>query len=274
VLVGHPEGVRETLGTRAASFAKERSQGLRVLLGDGLITSDGMEHARQRRRLQPVLFAAHRADWTARIVTATARSTSFWSDGEIRDVQADMLRLHRLARDPALQEALVREAAGVLGGRPPVSSDIPRLTLSRAVFAESLRLYPPAWIISRQALAGAQIGGTAIKRGTVVLLSPWVIHRDARWYRDPLAFEPRRWLAGRPSSRPFAYLPFGAGARRCVGEPLAWLEGTLALALITSNWTFGQVGTAEPSFRLGISLASREGLPVLISRRDRRVAVG
>jgi cytochrome P450 len=103
------------------------------------------------------------------------------------------------------------------------------------VFAESLRLYPPAWVITRQELADHPIGGTCIPRGAIVFVSPYLLHRDARFFAEPLAFRPERWAG--PAVRPrLAYFPFGAGPRSCIGQGLAMLEGPLVLAAIAARW--------------------------------------
>jgi cytochrome P450 len=142
-----------------------------------------------------------------------------------------------LSNHPAVDEALAREVAAIAEGRPLVASDVPRLVFTRAVLAESLRLRPPAWVLARLALAPYTAGTTLIPEGSLVIMSQYLIHRDPRWFDDPLAFRPERWLAPPPASRPkLAYFPFGAGPRSCIGEPFAWLEGTLLLATTAQRW--------------------------------------
>ena len=103
-----------------------------------------------------------------------------------------------------------------------------------------MRLYPPAWIIGRRALEPYRIDGHELPARTIVLTSQWVVHRDPRWWPDADRFEPARWMPGGsaldPSRPKFSYFPFGAGTRVCIGEPVAWLEGTLALATIARRW--------------------------------------
>jgi cytochrome P450 len=135
-------------------------------------------------------------------------------------------------------ERLGREVAMVLGSRLPESSDVAQLTYTRAVVKESLRLWPPAWVIVRRAKHAMSIAGQDIPAGALVVASPFVTHRDERYFPDPHTFDPGRWLvsggeAGRPKQ---AYFPFGAGPRACVGEHFAWLEATLVLATLAQQW--------------------------------------
>src|SRR5690606_16755617 len=113
--------------------------------------------------------------------------------------------------------------------------DLPRLRYTTAVLSEALRLYPPAWAIGRRALEDISLGGFVVPAQAVVLISPYVVHRDPRWFPEPEAFRPERWLE--ESDRPkFAYFPFGGGARVCIGERFAWMEGALLLAAIGQKW--------------------------------------
>ena len=163
-------------------------------------------------------------------------------------------------------EAALEEELSQLGGRPPRVNDLSALPYTRAVVAESIRLYPPAWAIGRRALLDVEVGGTTIKRGTIVVMSPYLIHRDARWFPEPLRFAPERWLKDDDERPRYAYFPFGAGNRICIGERFAWMEATLVLATLARRWAFrlaagGQVATA-PRFTLrpapGLRMVVRE----------------
>jgi cytochrome P450 len=141
-----------------------------------------------------------------------------------------------LSQNPQAEAAFHAELDQVLGGRLPAFDDLPQLRYTERVFAETLRLYPPAWGIGRRALEEYQVGGFLIPARSVVLTSPYAVHRDPRWFPDPLAFRPERWSTEDPSRPKFAYFPFGGGARVCIGERFAWMEGTLLLAAIGQRW--------------------------------------
>jgi cytochrome P450 len=125
----------------------------------------------------------------------------------------------------------------VLGDRAPTFEDLPGLPYTEMVLAESMRLFPPAWGMGRRALRDVTLGGFTIRKGAILALSPYIVHRDERFWPDPLRFDPDRFTAEAKAARPrFAYFPFGAGARSCIGEPFAWMEGVLLLATIGQRW--------------------------------------
>jgi cytochrome P450 len=142
-----------------------------------------------------------------------------------------------LSQNPDAEAKLHAELDRVLAGRAPGLDDLPQLRYTEGVFAESLRLYPPAWAIGRRAKQDFSIGEYTIPARSIVLMSPWVVHRDARWFSDPLKFAPERWQSGESESRPkFSYFPFGGGARTCIGERFAWMEGVLVIATLAQRW--------------------------------------
>jgi cytochrome P450 len=142
-----------------------------------------------------------------------------------------------LAAHPLVDETLARELASVIGTRLPAIADLPQLPYARSVLAESLRLVPPAWIIARRALEAHRFGSTDIPAGSLIAMSPYLVHRDARFFSNPLTFDPDRWMDGSLSTRPkLAYFPFGAGSRSCIGEGFAWMEGVLVLATLAQHW--------------------------------------
>lgn len=156
---------------------------------------------------------------------------------------------HLLATVPAVAKRLHDEIDRVLNGRSPAVEDVPQLEYTRAVVAESMRLYPPAWTMGRRAIEPHTIGGYAIERDALVLVSQWVAHRDPRWWEEPLVFRPERWHGD--TKRPkYSYFPFGGGTRICIGESFAWTEAILLLATISQRWTFASVTTPAPEPRI------------------------
>ena len=124
-----------------------------------------------------------------------------------------------LAQHPDVEARMLGEIDATLGNRLATAADVPALTFTGHVFAESLRLYPPAWIVARRAVEDHEIGGVRIPSGSIVLASQYLIHRDARFFPDPLAFDPDRWSGDQQAHRPrMAYFPFGAGPRVCIGR--------------------------------------------------------
>ena len=172
--------------------------------------------------------------------------------------------LYLLAAHPAAQTALRRELADVLGGRPPTHADLPRLIYAKRVVTEAMRLYPPADVLGREAVADCAVGGVRIPRGTTVFMSQWAVHRDPRYFPDPETFDPGRWTDAFERSLPrFAYFPFGGGPRFCVGQAFALAEAVLVLATVCQTVEF----RPDPTFRLelwpSITLRPRRGVRVL-----------
>lgn len=136
------------------------------------------------------------------------------------------------------------------------------------VFSEAMRLYPPAWIVGRQALVDQEVGGYPIPPGATVVASQWVMHHDARYYPDPWHFDPERWTPAAQATRPkLSYFPFGGGSQFCIGEHFAWMEGILLLATLAQQWQMIPRTTAPLTLQAGITLRPRTALPMLLQRR-------
>ncbi len=146
---------------------------------------------------------------------------------------------YRVARDAGIADGLGAEARRVLHGRPATAADLDALPYTRAVVQEGLRLYPPAYAIGREACGEVLLHEHRIPKGATVFMSPWVMHRDARYYEAPESFRPERWIGGAPAGLPrFAYFPFGGGARVCVGNGFALAELVLVMATIADRGRF------------------------------------
>jgi cytochrome P450 len=158
----------------------------------------------------------------------------------------------------------------VLAGRPPASTDLPELQYAESVIMETLRLYPTAWVIGREAIHDTHIGGQRIAKGTTVLASPWVLHRDPRFFDEPDAFRPERWADGLVGRLPrFAYVPFGGGQRVCIGSSFAQMESMLVLATIAQRFRWS---LAQPEQRVKplpvVTLRPRDPVPMVLTARD------
>jgi cytochrome P450 len=396
-LASHPDFIQEILVTRQSQFKKSRMlERARTLLGEGLLTSEGETHLRQRRLIQPAFHRdrlasyasamVERADccreeggtrWNSgpfdlsaemsRLTLAIVARTLFSAnvDSEADDVGAalnevfkmfelvllpysdwieklplpSVRRFHRaralldsiiyrliadrraegnpdqgdllsmllaaqdedggvmtdrqirdealtlfvaghettavattwawylLSQNPEAEASLHAELDQVLAGRLPTFDDLPRLRYTAAVFAETLRLYPPAWGVGRRSLSEVELGGFTIPAGSILAMSPWVTHRDARWFPEPLKFSPERWLADDPARPKFAYFPFGGGARVCIGERFALAEGALLLATLGQRWRFRLQPGHNVETRPLITLRARYGMKMTAETR-------
>jgi cytochrome P450 len=138
---------------------------------------------------------------------------------------------------PGVEAKVHEEVDRVLQGRLPALADVPSLPYIERVATEALRLYPPAWIIGRRALVDYPVGGYVMPARSIVIMSPYVLQRDARYYANPETFDPNRWTPAFRAGLPkFAYFPFGGGPRQCIGESFAWMELILLVATIAQQW--------------------------------------
>jgi cytochrome P450 len=181
-------------------------------------TGTGMSEAQLRDEVMTLVLAGHE----------TTANTLVWT-------------LHLLAQNPHAEAKLAEELARVLGppatARMPTLEDVARLPYTSDVLRESMRLYPAAWGVGRETTREAEVGSWRVPPRTTMLILQWTVHRDARFFPRPLAFEPERWVGDFAKTLPrFAYFPFGGGARQCIGNAFATMESTLLLATIASRW--------------------------------------
>ena len=361
-LVNHPDYVREILVTNQGNFIKSRAlQRAKVLLGEGLLTSEGQHHLRQRRLVQPAFHRERLAGYAAAMSEAAMHWRERWQAGSSLDISTEMPHLtlsivaktlfsadvqseaseigaamttvlemfrvlmmpfseyieklplpyarrfkkararldatiygliqerrksgedtgdllsmlllaqeeddrmtdqqvrdealtlflaghettanaltwtwYLLSQHPEVEQRLHHEIDEVLGDRAPELSDVPNLRYAEMIFSEALRLYPPAWAIGRMATGPFELGGIEIPAKSICILSPYLVQRDPRWFADPEKFDPERWTPEARDSRPkFSYFPFGGGARVCIGERFAWMEGVIVMAAIAQKW--------------------------------------
>jgi cytochrome P450 len=396
-VVSHPDWIRDILVTQQGNFTKSRIlERAKVLLGEGLLTSEGEFHTRQRRLVQPAFHRDRLARYASDMVTCAEQTSQSWvaargglhvdihqemtrltlaivgrtlfsadvssNADEIGEAMTqifslfdtllmpfadwlqklpippvrrfekardkldrivygliaerrasgqdtgDLLSMLLLARDEdssrmtdqqVRDEALTLLIAGhettanaltwtwyllsrnrevearmhdeldqVLGGKPPTFDDVQGLPYTTGVFAESLRLYPPAWAIGRRVKEDYSIGGYVIPAKSILLMSPWAVHRDPRWFVEPERFDPERWRPEEADRRPkFAFFPFGGGARVCIGERFAWAEGVLVLATIAQRWKMRLVPGHPVATHAVITLRPKHGMQMVLEGR-------
>ena len=398
VLVSHPDHIRDILVTNARNFHKGRGlERAKILLGEGLLTSEEEFHLRQRRLAQP---AFHRARITAYgdvMATYAEQRADRWRDGDVLELnhemaaytlavvgktlfdadiegeaheigealtaaiaafnytilpmaplllrlpipmarrykrgrqrldatiyrmiaerrastedKGDLLSMLLLAHDTEgdgggmsdLQlrdEAMTLLLAGhettanllmwafyLLSQHPEAeaclhaeidaadpgpfgAADVARLPYTRAVIAETMRLFPPAWVVGRRALGDYQLGDYRVPARAIVLMSQWIVHRDPRWWPEAEQFSPERWLPGGSAADParpkFSYFPFGAGTRVCIGEQFAWMEGILGLATFARRYRMRLVPGHPVVPRPIITLRAQHGMRMVAHAR-------
>jgi cytochrome P450 len=175
-----------------------------------------------------------------------------------------------LSQHDGARQRLENEIDTVLDGRPPEYADLSRLPYTRMVVDESMRLYPPAWGFSRQALADDMLGGFHLPRGWLAFVVPYVLHRLPAFWKDPETFEPERFSPEHSAERPkFVYLPFGAGPRQCIGNQFALIEAQLSVATLAQGYRLQLVPRHRVEPWPLITLRPRYGMPMIIERRTR-----
>lgn len=407
VFLNDPKYIQEILITQAQHFLKERTQRrMKILLGEGLITSEGEFHRRQRRIAAPAFHRQRIQAYGAVIVDRAASRRAQWKPGQTLDIGAEMMQLalevvartlfntdvtsdvleintevnaimelynylislplaeaylhaplpgltrfrqarrrldavvhrmiaqHRargvngmdngdllsmliasrdeesteetaqgsgmtdaqlrdeiitiflagyetvanaltwtwvlLAQNPEAETRLHEELDRVLGGRRPALDDLPQLRYTEMVFAEAMRLYPPAWAMGRQSTRAITLGPYHFPPRTYFFFSQYVMQRDAQFFPDPLRFDPERFTPEAKASRPrFAYFPFGGGGRQCIGEAFAWMEGVLTLATIAQQWRLRMLPDQQIDVQPKITLRPKYPIHMAAEPRSR-----
>ncbi|HVX34872.1 MAG TPA: cytochrome P450 [Hyphomicrobium sp.] len=173
-----------------------------------------------------------------------------------------------LSQHPAVEKKLVEEWQRVLNGRAANPSDLAALPYTAAVISEAMRLYPPVYVIGREAVTDLELGGYRVKRGYTVLMSQWVNHRDPKYFADPERFSPERWLDGLATRLPkFAYYPFGGGQRICIGSHFALMEAAIILSAVGQKYKFTLAPDAVIDIKPQITLPPKYGMPATLERR-------
>jgi cytochrome P450 len=287
-------GVRGANAVLSDHF-QSRLSSLLFLLPDSVPTPGNRRYQAAVRKLDGIVYriiAERRREGTdhgdllsmllqARDAEPDPGSQAWLSDAEVRDeVMTFLLAGHEttaltlawacylLDQNPGAAESLRDELASQLKGGPPRLADLPRLPYLDAVVAETLRLYPAAYLVGREALRDLSIGGYPVPRGATVLMSQYVVQRDARFFDQPDAFRPERWLDGRLARElpRFAYFPFGGGQRQCIGLTFAEVEAKLLLGTLAQHVSLRLVPGHSVTPQAVITLRPRYGIRMTVTR--------
>lgn len=289
-LDGHEiEEVRRS-GARLADHFHSRYASLAFFIPDWLPTPGNLRMRRAVARLDATVSrliahrratGAHGADVISMLLEASDASDPPLTDRELRDEVMTLFMaghettavalswaFHLLARHPAAADALATELDDVLGGRSPALGDLPRLRYTEAVVFEALRLYPPAYAVSREAIRPTTVADRPLPRGGIALVSVWATHRRADLFESPSSFMPERWIDGLARRLPRgAFMPFAEGPRKCIGAGFAMQEAVLVLATIAQRFALAPVDADDVQPRPGVTL--RPGRPILVRPRPR-----
>ncbi|MET0621485.1 MAG: cytochrome P450, partial [Pyrinomonadaceae bacterium] len=275
--------IGEALSNIVRPFASQAT--LKWILDNRLPTPAHMRFNRDVRRIDGFVYrliAERRAsgedtgDLLSMLLRAQDEDGSGMTDKQLRDEMMTIFlaghettalaltwAFYLLARNPEAEERLRAELSEVLRGRAPTAQDLPRLRYAEWVVKESLRLYPPAWGVGREALRDCEVGGYRVPKGTQVFAFPWVVQRDARWFDDPLAFRPERWGEESISRLPkYAYFPFGGGPRLCIGNYFATMEAVLILSTVARRFRLRLVDDGPAELIPAMSLRPKGGVPM------------
>ena len=227
---------------------------------------DGRDHG----DLLSMLLAAEDAENPQKRLTDTEvrdQAMTLFLAGHETTANALSWTWHLLTQHDAVRVKMKTEIDAVIGDdRLPGLEDAARLPYTTAVFSESMRIYPPVWVVGRRALEDITIGEYEVPRRTIVIASQYILHRDERYWPNPLEFRPERWLdeqaqAARPK---FAYFPFGGGGRICIGDAFAWAEGVLMLAVMARRWRFEAVPGHPVEINPTVTLRPKHGLKMIV----------
>jgi cytochrome P450 len=197
--------------------------------------------------------------------------TTFLLAGQETTALALTWTWYLLSQHSDAQRRLEDEVDEILQERPPEYGDLANLPFVRAVIDEALRLYPPAWGLSRQALGDDELGGYRLPRGWLAFVIPFVVHRLPAFWQDPGIFDPERFLPERSADRPkFVYLPFGAGPRQCIGNHFALIEAQLVVATLAQRYRLRLVPGHPVEPWPYVTLHPRFGMPMIVESRGRR----
>ncbi len=289
-IVGDAEEVGRALGTIMARYSDQGSGIFLRMIPDSLPTPSNVRFRRANQKLEEFIYGIiedrrrsgrDTGDLLSMLLQVRDEDGSRMSDKQLRDELMTIVMaghettaialswtFYLLGKHPAIEEKLHAELETVLEGRPPTFEDLSRLPYTDAAVKESLRLYPPAWAIGREALEDCEIGGFHVPAKTQLFISQYVVHQDPRLFDSPEAFIPERWLDGSTDDLPkFAYFPFGGGPRLCIGQSFAKMEANLILATIAREFKLGIPVEPPPVPQPSITLRPKNGIRVTLEER-------
>ena len=278
---------------RAMKVALEdfSSQRRLIRIPKSIPTPHNLRFERAARRLDEIVRAIieehrksgdeDRGDLLSMLMLAEDESGQRMTDKQLRDeVMTLFLAGHEttanvlswafwlLSLNAEADAKLAAELGRVLGGRVPTVADLPNLPYVERVLKESMRLYPPAWVMGREAIGECEVGGYRMPTGTTALMSQWVAHRDPRYHHDPERFDPDRWTAEYEEGLPrFAYFPFGGGPRQCIGASFAMTEARLILAAIAQRFRMELASGQRVEPYASVTLRPKAGMRMILTGR-------
>jgi cytochrome P450 len=272
----------------AMEVLMERFSGLGALVPPWFPIPGNWRMARALRKLDEVVYriirqrrsGPDRADLLSMLLSATSEEGGGMSDRQLRDEVVTLMlaghettalaltfTFHLLAQTPNVFAALKAEVASVLGDRPATFADLANLPYADAVVRETMRLYPPAWAIGREVETPCRIAGLDLEPKLQLWAAQWVVHRDPRWYPNPEAFEPERWLGDLAKRLPkSAYFPFGGGPRVCIGNAFAMMEAVLLLVTIVRRVRLHAEGTGPLPVAPSVTLRPKGPVRMRVER--------
>jgi cytochrome P450 len=220
--------------------------------------------------LQMLLDAQDEEDSAARMTDEQVRDevVTILLAGQVTTANSLSWTWYLLAKYPEVEARLHEELDHAIAGRLPTFTDVQALPYTEKVIRESLRLYSPGWMMGRRAIKDYQLGGYIAPAGSVLVVSPYLAHRDARYFPEPLRFDPERWTPEFKAKLPkYAYFPFGGGPRGCIGEGFAWMEMTLIVATVAQQWKLRLVPDHPVVPQPLVTLQPKHGLNMSVLRR-------
>jgi cytochrome P450 len=289
-IAGEAEGVGDAMSEIMNYFSDQGSGSFLRLLPESVPTPGNLRYRRAVRRLDGIIYSIidvrrrsgeDTGDLLSMLLHAKDEVGNRMDPKQLRDeVMTVVLAGHEttaialswtfylLGENPETEAKLLTELEEVLDGRPPTVHDLPRLRYAGAVIKESMRLYPPAWAVGREALGDCELGGYHVPTKAQMFISQYVTQRDPRFFDDPDAFDPSRWQDGRTEDLPaYAYFPFGGGPRLCIGSNFARMEAVLLLATVAREFHLEPVPGEIPVPQPSITLRPRGGIRMKLGKR-------